>query len=303
MQAFLERQAPTAISLLFHAAVLLFLWSRVDVLPLQPEPPKPIVMHVVQPSETPEPGAGAEKPSMPPPLSQVQRTSPNPAEQPTPETPAGTEGTEEDEKAKAEEQKKDSESQEPTAAPTKPVEREIAKVPLDQQILEQFRAEQQKRQQELEARKSKIMTQIASIAPAEAPGVKRPYSSAGSDRGTVRELDIAHYPREMQARFLVRYDIKIQTKMVEGNPRQSYVNAVVTDRGTYLNSGGRGIYEVMTLSKKVLARMAELEEEELRKRKLDPLRSRVIEVVFGLREGDNGQVDLVVSRFRAEAIE
>ena len=249
MQAFVEKQTPTLASVLLHALLLLFLWTRVDVLPRGPERPQPIAMQIVVPP--PDAGAGAAQPEPAPAMPEVQRTSPNPTEQPTPEIPAivqAEEETEEDKMAKADEEKKDQLPPEPTPAPTTPSELKIAKTPLDQQILEQFRAQQQKAEEDLKARKSKIMTQVAGISAAEAPGVKRPYASAGSDRGAVRELDITRYPPDLQARFKARYDVKVEVKRVEGGSRQSYINAVLTDRGTYLNSGGSGVFEVMTLS-------------------------------------------------------
>jgi len=305
MQAFLERQSPAVASVLLHALLLLFLWTQVEVRPIEPPRPEPIEMQIVLPPQ-PESSAGAGRPEAQPDLSQVQRTSANPAEQPTPEVPAQPQATEEakeEETAKPNEQKPEPTPPEPTPVPATTAEEKPAKTPLDPQTIEQFRAQQEKIQQDLEARKSRVMTQVSGFAPAQGPGVKRPYSSAGSDRGVIRELDISKFPVEMQERFKARYGITIQVRRVEGGSPQSYVNAVTTDHGTYLSSGGSGVFEVMTLSKKVLARIAELEEQELRKRNLDPLRSRVIEVVFGLREDDRGLVDLVITRFRAEPIQ
>jgi len=305
MPRFIEKQIPTLTSLLLHAVLLLLLWSQVSVQPREPESPKPIVMHVVPAPETPTPGRGPEMTAA---IPEAQRTSANPAEQPTAEIPAVADGNEEPEKdppepPKEETQKENPTPSEPTLESPTPAEQKIAKTTLDPETLDQFRDQLQKTQQDLEARKSKVMTQIASIAPVEGPGIKRSYSSAGSDHGVIREIDISRYPREMQLRFMARYDIKIEKKMVKATSTRSYINAVVTDRGSYVNTGGPGYCEVMVLSKKTLARIAELEEQELRKRKMDPLRSRVLEVVFGLREDENGQVELVVTRFRAEAID
>ena len=58
----------------------------------------------------------------------------------------------------------------------------------------------------------------------------------------------------------------------------------------------------MTLSAKSVRRMVELEEEEMRRRQLNPLKTRVREVVFGLTKVA-GDVDLKITRFRYDMIE
>jgi len=338
MQAFLEKQSPLIGSVLLHALLLLGLALRVDVPARQPQISEPLFIHVVQPPP-PEAESGNAGVAMP----EAQRTSPNPSEQPTadvartspdaPEQPKPDANVAFETKEKSEEVKpptpvsetqpneqkppepKPEEPKEPPPPPVtqqmpSPVAATVQKtpaIPLDEKTLEQWRAEQQKREAEQEAQKSRIMTQVASITNAsgasQGSGVQAPFASAGSDRGTVRRIDMALYPKSVQERFMTKYRITIQNKMVRGGSQQSFINAVTTNHGTYLNSGGTGYYEVMTLPKEVLSRIAELEEQELRKRNLDPLRSRILEVVFGLREFPNGDVDLVVSRFRAEPIQ
>lgn len=289
MRRFVEKRSPMLISVLLHAVLLFALWSQVCVLPREPERMTPILMRVVRAPESPAelaPAAAAAVPA-------VQRTSPNPSEQPSPEIAAVADGEDEEEQPIP---------TKPTPVPPTASDQKVATVRLDEAILERLDAEQKQDEAELRLRKSKLLAQIAQIA-AEAPGVERPYASAGVDRGVVREIDIARYPKSVQQRFMRRYNIKIEHKYVHRGSSTSYINTVITDRGNYLNRGGTGYFEVMTLSKQLLAHMAVLEEQELRKRDLDPLRSHVREIVFGLRETPRGQVDLVVTRFRAEAVD
>jgi len=334
MQAFLEKQSPLIGSVLLHVMLLLGLWLRVDLPVRSPQISEPLFIHVVQPPP-PEPDSGSAGAAM----SEVQRTSPAPSEQPTPdvastspdappeqpkpeanvafetkeppkdETPP-TPATEKPPEPKPEEPKETPQPAPVTPQMPGPVGATAQKsptTPLDEKTVEQWRADQQKREAEQEAQKSRIMTQVASITNAaganQGSGVQAPFASAGSERGTVRSIDIAIAPKSIQERFMTKYRISVQNKRVSGGSHQSYINAVTTNRGTYVNSGAPGYYEVMTLSKEVLARMAELEEAELLKRNLDPKRSRVLEVVFGLREAPSGDVDLAVTRFRAEPIQ
>ncbi|MCX8035956.1 MAG: hypothetical protein N3D11_02655 [Candidatus Sumerlaeia bacterium] len=324
MQALIEKHSPLALSLLFHAALLLALlrtWSE----PPTPAPRMPpLFIHVVRPEPPLEPAPHQENAAQPetaqtnplpskPALSQPQRTSPEAVEDEKAEAavvlnPAPPDPVPIPPQPETEKPPEPPAPQPPSATPTPPpTSQQIAPLPeppISPEMLEQFRASVEKTEAEQEAQKSRIMAQVATITnSAEAGGVKRPYTSAGSERGTVREIDMARYPKSMQERFMARYKIKIQSRLVKDGGRSSYVNAVTTDRGTYLNSGGTGYYEVMTLSGEVLARMAQLEEAELRKRNLNPTRALVREIVFGLREEPNGQVDLYVTRFRADPIE
>jgi len=326
MQAIIEKHSPLVLSVLLHAVLLLALWTTWSEAPRPTQITLPILMHVLPPPPPEPPAPSGNEPARgsvlqqtsPNPsekqLSPVQRTSPDATEEEKPEVAVKIEKPEPPptpEEKKPEEQPTPPQPV-PTPAPTPtpgptmqlPDNRQVATITLDDRTLEQFRANLQKTEAEQEARKSNVMSKLTTITEAEGggPGVKRPYASAGSDRGTVREIDLTRYPKSVQERFMTRYRIKIQTRFVQGGSRQSYVNAVTTDDGTYLNSGGSGYYQVMTLSKEVLARMAQLEEQELIKRNLNPERSLVREVVFGLREDGNRQVDIYVARFRAEPI-
>lgn len=289
MQTFFEKRAPVLISVLFHVVLLLFLWiMRQDVILPVPAQETPILMQIVMP---PEPASAAYAPVQP----QVQRTSPNPSEEPNPLEPTI---------------EPESDTQDPVPEPAKlpaipetPREEKVASAPLDDETIEQWR----KQLEELEAQRKKTRSELETVSTVvvAAPGAERPYASSGADHGTVRELNIAQYPKQMQERFMYRYKIRIRnTNTPPPGPRSSFVNAAKTHAGTYRNvGGGHGPWQVMTLSREVQYRMAELELGEILKRKMVPERTRVQEIEFGLCEDEQGRVDLCVTRFRATPIE
>jgi hypothetical protein len=289
LESFVEKRLPLILSVLVHTVLFLYLWMTFEQRPAPPQRMRPIQMHVLRPPENPSEAAPA-----PAPVTDIQRTSPNPIEEDTDKPPVEEQGEPDELEVKPI-------APQPTPVPDTVREEKVARTTLDQDLLEEFRAELERDEQEHQMRKSKIMVEVAEEA-AKAPGLERPFASEGLAKGVVRRIDIASYPHEVQERFMRRYGITVRRKFVPAGARQSYVNAVSTERGTYENRGSSGYYEVMTLSKDVLRRMAELEQEELLKRKLALDRSQVREIVFGLREIE-GQIDLVVTRFSAVEIE
>jgi hypothetical protein len=289
LESFVERRLPIILSLLAHTVLFLYLWMTFERRPAPPERMRPIQMHVVRPTEN-----VAEAAPAPAPVAAIQRTSPNPTEEETDKPPVEEQGEPDELEVKPI-------APQPTPVPDTVREEKVARTTLDQDLLEKFRADLEQDEREHRLRKSKIMVEVAEEA-AKSPGLERPFASDGLAKGIVRRIDIASYPHDVQQRFMRRYGIVVRQKFVPAGKRQSFVNAVSTERGTYENRGSSGYYEVMTLSKQVLRRMAELEQEELLKRNLIPERSQLREIVFGLREID-GQVDLVVTRFSAVPIE
>jgi len=244
---------------------------REEIKPLEPEPE-------VKPEETPEPPKPAEEPK------------PEPETKPTPSAIA-----------ELIENGAPPPSVEPLPASPAPSETQVPLI--DPEIIEKLRQESEQEKERSAQEVAEVLDDLAEVTEkAKSEGVPAGFDSDGVAKGTVRQLDIEQYPKDWQRAFLARYRIKIEIKFVDGRGQSSYLNAVRTDKGTYVNRGGAGNFEVMTLSLEVLRKMAQLESEELRKRKLDPNRTRIAEVVFGLRESAAGQIDLVVTRFRAEAI-
>jgi len=280
-------------SILLHGLLLVLLWimRQETALPAAAQD-TPILMQIVMPPEPPPPPAAAEAAPL---LPQVQRTSPNPSEEPNPEAPAV-------------EPEAESEAEQPAVAelpdvPETPRKEEVAGASLDEETLEKWRRDLEQREAERQKTRTKLET--VSTVVVEAPGVKRPYVTAGADHGTVRELDIERYPTHMQERFFRQFNIRIRRGVEPPAPgRSSWVNAAKTHTGTYKNVGPpTGLCDVMTLSREVQYRMAELELAEIAQRKMDPERTRVEEIVFGLREDPDGRIDLCVTRFRAVPIE
>lgn len=142
----------------------------------------------------------------------------------------------------------------------------------------------------------------------------RPNSSARSDKpapvpvGTVRELDLSGYPQGATDRVMQRYGLRITERAVAAGVPQTFLSSASSpDGGRFLSdragaSNAPGIYHVFLLSAKSVAVMSQLEDAELAKRNLDPLRTRVTHVKFGL-VGPENDPDLGVILFEAEPVQ
>jgi hypothetical protein len=289
----LQRYLPITICIAFSVFVHIVLFVVFLIFPLirvqaQPEPPESILMHVMRPPAPPAP-----MPEPPPPAPQPTATSVNPTEDVEPQVEV------------TQESEPEAEQPERPAAPEEEPQIENPPAPnvvADQETLDRMRRELERTMAQEKVKETEVLEQIAQMSD-EAPGMKRDYTTIGTDRGTVRELNIEGYPEAMQQRFMARYGIKVRLKYVDASKNGSYINVARTDRGAYLNRGGRGYYEVLTLTDTVLKKMAQLEEAAMEERNLDPLRTEITLVVFGLTETPGGFVDLVITRFEAHPID
>ena len=128
------------------------------------------------------------------------------------------------------------------------------------------------------------------------------YAVEGAASGAVRTLDFKGFPQAIVDEIMARYDIRIEQKFVGANKNPSFLSYAETQGGVYLNSQGPGYFEVFVLSREAMSKMSQLEMEELRKRNLDPERTTVVRVVFGIiqtKEGhDLGIVDFETREFK-----
>lgn len=135
---------------------------------------------------------------------------------------------------------------------------------------------------------------------------KRGGSTFGPE-GAVRELDLKGFPQAVVDDIMNRYKLKVVTRHIKGGQRgQSFLSSA--SRGandTYFGGGAvpEGVYEIFQLSRDSVALMSRLEEEALKKRGLEPLKSRVINIVFGIVKSGNDSYVLGVKSLEAEAVE
>lgn len=178
----------------------------------------------------------------------------------------------------------------------------------DDQLAEVLAADREALQAELDR-----MSELAMAEPL--PGVKRPMPppskggrKGGSDegpQGAIRELTLDGYPQKVVDGIMDRYNLHVTMQTVKGGRRgQSFLSSAASGGDQYF--GGMtvpaGVYEVFQLSRETVALMSRLEEKALCDRGFEPLRARVIRIVFGIVETKNGEYALGVKSLEAESV-
>lgn len=192
--------------------------------------------------------------------------------------------------------------------PQPPPPAPAAQAELDDQTLrelererERLRAELERERQLAEAIAERAMGQAAR-SPDRAPA---PAAGGGSvPLGTVRELSLDGYPEHVVQEIMDRYELRVVEKAVAGGSNQNFLSSASTAEGGRFiadRGGAPGVYQVFMLSRKAVATMSRLEEEEIRRRGLDPMRTRVTRVKFGI-VGHPPETDLGVLLLEAQPL-
>lgn len=132
-------------------------------------------------------------------------------------------------------------------------------------------------------------------------GTRTGYDSFGSDEGTVREFDIGNVPEKVSDSVLQKYRIRITKKFISGENDVSFLNRVQIQGKTFFSGKASGYYEVFEIPMEAVKKMTFLENMEFYKRKLDPSKTRVKKIVFGIVQ-NNGEYDLGITTFEYEVI-
>jgi len=180
--------------------------------------------------------------------------------------------------------------------------------PLDDAELAEFLAsEREALRAELEQ-----VTDLAQAAPIQAkplpmPPPKGAAGSAGpGPEGAIRELDLDGFPQPIVDDIMKRYNLKVVTRTIKGGRRgQSFLSSASRGKSEQYFGGMAvpdGVYEVFQLSRESVALMSRLEEEALRKDGFEPVKSRVIRIVFGIVKQNDGSYVLGVKSLEAEAV-
>ncbi|MCX7625169.1 MAG: hypothetical protein N2Z21_03025 [Candidatus Sumerlaeaceae bacterium] len=118
----------------------------------------------------------------------------------------------------------------------------------------------------------------------------------------VREIDLSGYPESTVEAVMARYGMRMERRYVNQFTPNTFVSTARVAGGKIFYSSGSsapGIYDVFELTPRALAKMSTLEEEELRKRGLDPTRCLTSRVVFGIVPLSSGEYDLGVIKLEA----
>jgi len=169
--------------------------------------------------------------------------------------------------------------------------------------LEEERRQLAERQKEVETKREKFKQSLQGAGGPNPKARKAPFVSDGEIEGAVRRLDLTGFPKSVVDRLMGKYDITIQIKRVSAlDHRSIYLNAAETDKGVYRSQRSSGLFEVFTLSPQSVRRMVELEEAEMKRRGLNPVKTRVVEVVFAPM-AVGGDVDFAIKEFQYESLE
>lgn len=134
-------------------------------------------------------------------------------------------------------------------------------------------------------------------------GTKRALASTrGVANGPARGLDTTGVPQDVAEKVLSRYGIQIFYKDVSGEKTEyGFLNEARTSAGTFYNRAGHGVFQVISFGQIALSRMMQLEDDEMRKRGLDPAVTRVVEISYGIVATTKGY-DLGVIKMEVAAI-
>jgi hypothetical protein len=135
-----------------------------------------------------------------------------------------------------------------------------------------------------------------------AKGAKADFDSEGADQGTIRILDVGDIPEKILDEVFRKYNIRIVQKYIEGENNIEFLNKVKTRNKTFLSQKGTGYYEVFEIPPQAMKKMTLLEQAEMQKKGLDPNKTRVAKIVFGIVENE-GNHDLGVTDFEFQELE
>lgn len=124
----------------------------------------------------------------------------------------------------------------------------------------------------------------------------------GGSEGQIRLLNVEHYPHEKVVPILSRYGITYERRHITPSAGRSFLNAAVTNQGTFTNAPAEGYYEVFVLSSYATSQLAMMEIEALGERGFNPKTSRIRKVVFGIIINRQGEADLGVTDIEIERV-
>ena len=124
----------------------------------------------------------------------------------------------------------------------------------------------------------------------------------GNAEGVIRLLDVEGYSEEIVGPIFNRYGIERQRSYTRPKQGKGFLNAAVTNEGTFKGVHQEGLYDIMVLSSKAIGAMAMKEITALERRKLDRSTTRVVKVTFGIVGDERGGYDMDVISMETESI-
>jgi hypothetical protein len=176
---------------------------------------------------------------------------------------------------------------------------------VDEQTLRELAEERTRLREELRRASSP-----ESLPPLPEPVAKAPNQPSPpppprqGDLSTIRELSMEGYPDSIVGEVMRRYRMQVKLKVVQGGTNQSFLSSASSNKGdTFLadRNSPPGLYQVFELSRDAVTRMSALEEQAIRERGMDPERTHVKRIKFGIVQ-NAGEYDLGVLEIEAEPV-
>jgi len=124
----------------------------------------------------------------------------------------------------------------------------------------------------------------------------------GNAEGVIRLLDVEGYTEDVVGPIFDRYGIERQRSYTRPKQGKGFLNAAVTNQGTFKGVQQEGLYDIMILSSKAISAMAMKEITAMERRKLDRSTTRVVKVTFGVVGDERGGYDMDVISMETESI-
>jgi hypothetical protein len=174
--------------------------------------------------------------------------------------------------------------------------------PEENQRLERLREEVLDARDAMENRQTDLKGQINRLA-VESAGREFLLNSDGGRAGIIRTIDVGDFPESVLVPVLGRYGITIEYRYVEPDPAaRTFLNAAVTSEGTFTSTQQAGYAEVFVCSPKAVSMMATMETQAIMARGLDPGRTRVRSVTFGIVMDADGRHAMGVTNLETEQV-
>ena len=105
----------------------------------------------------------------------------------------------------------------------------------------------------------------------------------GLDKGVIRSIDVSDHPPELARSVLARYGIETTVARLDGKGSSyGFLNRAKTSAGTFYNRAGKGVYRVFSIPQALIPELVRMEVDALRRRGMDPARTRVLRVDYGI---------------------
>lgn len=124
--------------------------------------------------------------------------------------------------------------------------------------------------------------------------------------GAIRELDLTGFPQKVVDDVMERHRLRVVQQEIRGGRRgQSFLSSASRGAGERYFGGmdvPEGVYDVFQLNRETVATMSLLEENALKEQGFQPLKARVVRIVFGIVQAADGSYDLGVKLLEAEKV-